>query len=73
MRSPPIAHGTKNMASWLPVNSCTRKVPLTDAIGRQTPSPPGDQAALSDRDLIRQHSHQGGEQCVEETLGDAHR
>jgi hypothetical protein len=26
--NPPIAHGAKNMASWLPVNSLTRKVPL---------------------------------------------
>ena len=31
----------------------------------------GDQAALSGRDLVRQHRHHGGEQCVEEQLGDA--
>ena len=40
MKNPPIAHGTRNMASWLPVNSWTRKVPLTDAMGRQTPTRP---------------------------------
>ena len=31
----------------------------------------GDQAALSGRDLVGQHRHHGGEQCVEEQLGDA--
>src|ERR1035437_4671082 len=36
-KSPPIAHGAKNMASRLPVNSLTRNVPHTDAMGRQTP------------------------------------
>jgi hypothetical protein len=40
MKNPPIAHGARNMASRLPVNSWTRKVPLTDAIGTQTPSTP---------------------------------
>ena len=28
------------MASWLPVNSFTRKVPATDATGTQTPRTP---------------------------------
>ena len=40
MKNPPIAHGARNMASWLPVNSWTTKVPLTDAMGRQTPRTP---------------------------------
>ena len=40
MNAPPMAHGTRNMASWLPVNSWTRKVPVTDAMGRQTPRNP---------------------------------
>ena len=40
MKKPAIAHGTMNIASWLPVNSCTRKVPVTAAIGRQTPRTP---------------------------------
>ena len=40
MKNPPMAHGTRNMASWLPVNSFTRKVPVTDAIGTQTPRTP---------------------------------
>jgi hypothetical protein len=40
IKNPPIAHGAKNMASWLPVNSLTRKVPLTDAIGVQIPRTP---------------------------------
>jgi hypothetical protein len=39
-KNPPIAHGARNMASRLPVNSWTRKVPLTDAIGTQTPRNP---------------------------------
>ena len=40
MKNPLIAHGATNMASWLPVNSLTRKVPLTDAIGVHTPRTP---------------------------------
>jgi hypothetical protein len=40
MKNPPITHGPRNMARWLPVNSWTRKVPLTDAIGTQTPRNP---------------------------------
>ena len=40
MKTPPIAQGARNMMSWLPVNSWTRKVPVTDAMGRQTPSTP---------------------------------
>jgi DNA-binding transcriptional ArsR family regulator len=40
MKNPPIAHGARNMASRLPVNSWTRKVPLTDAMGTQTPRKP---------------------------------
>ena len=71
MKNPPIAHGARNMASWLPVNSLTRKVPLTDAMGVADPQDTGDQAALSGRDLVGQHRHHGGEQCVEEQLGDA--
>jgi hypothetical protein len=31
----------------------------------------GDQAPLSGRDLVWEHRHQGGEQCVEEQLGSA--
>ena len=38
--NPPIAHGAKNMTSRLPVNSLTRNVAHTDAMGRQTPSTP---------------------------------
>jgi hypothetical protein len=40
MKNPPIAHGARNPASWLPVNSLTTKVPLTDAMGVQTPRTP---------------------------------
>ena len=40
MKHPAIAHGTRNMASWLPVNSLTRKVALTDAMGIPTPRIP---------------------------------
>jgi hypothetical protein len=40
MKNPPIAQGARNMASRLPVNSWTRKVPLTDAIGTQIPRTP---------------------------------
>ena len=29
----------------------------------------GDQAALNGRDLVWQHRHLGGEQCIEEQLG----
>ena len=36
----PIAQGARNMASWLPVNSLTRKVPPTDAMGTQMPRTP---------------------------------
>jgi hypothetical protein len=39
-KNPPITHGTANMAVWLPANSWTKKVPATDAIGRQTPETP---------------------------------
>ena len=39
-KKPPIAQGTRNMVNWSPVNSWTRKVPVTDAMGRQTPSTP---------------------------------
>lgn len=28
------------MAIWLPVNNCTRKVPVTEAIGKQIPKTP---------------------------------
>src|SRR5215207_11628718 len=70
MKNPPIAHGARNMASRLPVNSWTRKVPLTDAMGTQTPRKP-ETRPLPGRDLVWQHRHQGGEQRVEEQLGDA--
>ena len=40
MKNPPTAQGTRNMASWLPVNSLTSKVAITDAIGMQTPMTP---------------------------------
>src|SRR5918911_864370 len=40
MKHPAIAHGTRNMASWLPENRLTRKVALTDAMGIQTPRIP---------------------------------
>ena len=40
MKNPPMAHGARNMASRLPVNSWTRKVPLTEAIGTQMPRTP---------------------------------
>ena len=40
MKNPPIAHGARNMASRLPVNSLTTNAPHTDPIGRQTPSTP---------------------------------
>jgi hypothetical protein len=58
------------MASWFPLNSWTRKVPLIDAMGRHTPKEAGDQAALGGRDLIGQR-RLDGEQGVEEDLGDA--
>ena len=71
MKNPPIAHGARNMASWLPVNSWTRKVPLTDAMGRQTPSTPATRPRWAAGTWSGQHRHQGGEQGVEEQLGDA--
>jgi hypothetical protein len=37
MKNPPTAHGAMNMASRLPVNSFTRKVPATDVTGTHTP------------------------------------
>jgi hypothetical protein len=40
MKNPLIAQGAPNMASWLPVNSLTTKVPLTEAIGVQIPRTP---------------------------------
>jgi hypothetical protein len=40
MKNPPITHGAMNMASRLPAHNWTRKVPLTDAIGTQTPRKP---------------------------------
>jgi len=40
MKNPPITYGTMNMASWLPLNSWTTNVPVTDAIGMQTPRTP---------------------------------
>ena len=45
------------MASWLPVNSLTRKVPITDATGTLTPRMPETMPALSRRDLVGQHGH----------------
>src|SRR5439155_3394919 len=40
MKTPPVAQGTRKVASGWPVNSLTRKVPLTAAIGRHTPRTP---------------------------------
>src|SRR3954447_11513887 len=40
MKKPPITQGARNIASWFPVNSWTTKVPLTEAMGRQTPRTP---------------------------------
>ena len=40
MKNPPIAHGARNMVSRLPVNSWTRKVAPTEAIGMQMPRTP---------------------------------
>jgi hypothetical protein len=39
-KTPPIAHGARNMASWFGANRLTTKVAPTDAIGRQIPSTP---------------------------------
>src|SRR5207237_6350901 len=39
-KNPPIAHGARNMASWLPVKNLTMKVPVTEATGEQTPRTP---------------------------------
>src|SRR5579862_2691847 len=39
-KSPPIAHGAKNMTSRLPVNNLTTNAPHTDPTGEQTPSTP---------------------------------
>ena len=70
-KKPPIAHGTMNIASWLPVNSWTRNVPLTDAIGRQTPRTPDTEPRWATGTWSGQHRHQGREQRVEEQLRDA--
>ena len=40
MKTAPTTHGARNIASWLRANSWTRKVPLTAATGRHTPSTP---------------------------------
>jgi hypothetical protein len=40
MKNPPMAHGARNITSRLPVKSLTRKVPVTDAMGTQTPRTP---------------------------------
>ena len=40
MKNPPIAHGARNMASRLPVNSLTTNAPHTDPTGWLTPSTP---------------------------------
>lgn len=40
MKKPPIPHGARNIASWLPENRLTSAAPATDATGTQTPSTP---------------------------------
>src|ERR1700722_4745386 len=39
-KSPPIAHGARNMTSRLPLNSLTTNAPHTAPMGEQTPSTP---------------------------------
>src|SRR5689334_9877784 len=48
MKNPPMAHGPRNIASRLPVNSLTRNVPHTDATGRQTPRTPETRPCWTD-------------------------
>ena len=66
-----MAHGARNIASWLASNSSTTYVPPTDAIGQADAEDPGHLAALGDRHLVREHGHHRGEQAVEEQLGEA--
>ena len=71
MKNPPIAHGARNIASVLPVNSWTTNVPLTEARGRQMPRTPATRPRWAHRNLVGQHGDQHSQQRVEEHLGDA--
>ena len=71
MKKPPIAHGGQEHGELVAAEQVDQEGGA-DRRDRQTDTQDaGDQAALSGRDLIWQHRHLGGEQCVEEKLGDA--
>ncbi len=71
MKTPPIAQGDQEHGQLVAGEQLDQEGAGHRRDGQADPQHTGDRAALSDRDLIRQHRDQGGEQCVEEQLRDA--
>ena len=71
MKNPPVAHGTRNVAIWCPLKSFTMNVPLTAAIGRQTPSTPETVPRCAAGTWSGSTADERSQHGVEEQLGDA--
>jgi hypothetical protein len=71
MKNPPMAHRGQEHGQPVAGEQLDQEGAAHRGDRHADAKDPGDQAALTGRDLVGEHRHQGGQQGVEEQLGDA--